>query len=119
MSSGILSAQSTATVALPDATVGVPYSFNFFNQASLVDHVASTGFAAGYYGYSLATGSTFPPGLTADFSAISGTPTQAGKFNFTVDFYFFFHGRRDAETGNKRQSCFLSTWLPTQARRLW
>ena len=90
LSSGILSAQTTATVSLPDATVGIPYSVNFFDQASLVDHVASTGFAAGYYDYSLAFGSTFPAGLTADFSAISGTPSLAGKFNFTVTFSFFF-----------------------------
>ena len=90
LSIGVLGAQTTATVALPDATVGVPYSVNFFDQAELVDHVASTGFAAGNYTYALAPGSTFPAGLTAAFSAISGTPTQAGKYTFSVNFAFLF-----------------------------
>ena len=75
--SGTLHLQSIAT-SLPDATVGVPYSFNVGQGQS--------GIPAGAQ-FSVAVGSSLPPGLMLSASGLlSGTPTQAGNDKFSVSF---------------------------------
>src|SRR6516162_4331172 len=71
--------QSRATIviqpsALPDATVGVPYSAT----------LSATG-GTGQYTFSIASGA-LPTGLTFSTTTrlISGTPTTAGNFAFTI-----------------------------------
>jgi hypothetical protein len=60
---------------LPHGKVGVAYSAT----------LTATGGLGAPYEFSLASGSALPPGLTLDSSgAISGAPTQAGTFTFTV-----------------------------------
>jgi hypothetical protein len=65
---------AVSTTSLPDATVGAPYS----------QTVSGTG-GKGPYTWSVVTGS-LPPGLTLDTGTgeVSGTPTTAGSFPFTV-----------------------------------
>lgn len=61
------------TASLPDATVGTPYN------ATLT---ATGGLAP--YTWSVISGA-LPPGLSLDSAGnITGTPTAAGTFNFTV-----------------------------------
>jgi len=61
----------TTSTQLPDATVGVPYSMTL-GQGS---------------GFQLTAGASLPPGLTLSSSGLlSGTPTQAGQYIFSVDF---------------------------------
>jgi hypothetical protein len=68
---------SITTTTLPNGTINSPY-----NQT-----VSATG-GTPPYTFSLASGSTLPPGLNLTTSnnqgVISGTPTTAGTFNFTV-----------------------------------
>ena len=70
---------STMSGALADATVGIDYSVS----------LEAVGGQAGGYQWSLAAGSSLPPGLSIDASGtpdteISGVATQVGTFNFTV-----------------------------------
>jgi predicted extracellular nuclease len=58
---------------LPSGTVGVPYSVTF---------TASGGSGSGYT--FAQTAGTLPPGLTLSGAVLSGTPTTAGPFNFTI-----------------------------------
>src|SRR5947209_3461582 len=64
----------SARASLPTATVGTHYS-----------EVVSVWGAASPYSFSLAQG-MLPPGLVlaSQTGSISGTPTQAGTFSFTV-----------------------------------
>ncbi|MEP7340229.1 MAG: putative Ig domain-containing protein, partial [Acidobacteriota bacterium] len=59
--------------SLPNATVGTPYSQPF----------SALGGAAPY-SFSLNAGDSLPPGLTIVNGALTGTPTQAGAYNFTI-----------------------------------
>ncbi len=65
----------TTTSPLPGGAEGVPYSLNF----------TAVGGATPYT-WSLANGSTLPPGLllNANTGLLSGTPTSIGNFAFTV-----------------------------------
>lgn len=63
---------SPAAGALPGATVGAAYSQSF-----------TAGAATAPYNYSLTAGA-LPPGLTLTGDTLSGTPTAAGTFNFTI-----------------------------------
>jgi len=70
---------STMAGPLDDATVGIDYSVS----------LEAVGGQAGGYQWSLAQGSSLPPGLSIDASGtpdteISGIPGQVGTFNFTV-----------------------------------
>src|SRR5579864_1144106 len=87
LSASVLKAQ-TDTHQLPDAMVGVPYSFDFgqFIDPYLSQIPADIGFS---FSFTLADG-TLPPGLTIASNAISVTPTQAGTYNFDVNFGFSF-----------------------------
>lgn len=65
---------SISTGAIPPATVGTPYSFDF----------AMSGTLSGDAQWSIASGS-LPDGLTMDSDgSITGTPTVAGSTSFTV-----------------------------------
>jgi trimeric autotransporter adhesin len=66
------------------AVVGVPYSFDFGNFISPYISQAPPGF---FYSFTL-TGGILPPGLTLINSEITGTPTEAGNYAFTVGFAF-------------------------------
>jgi hypothetical protein len=72
------------TTSLPGGTVGVPYSQTL---------TASGGTSP--YTWSLASG-TLPAGLTRSGATISGTPTTAGTYSFTV-------GVTDAASGTDTQ----------------
>jgi uncharacterized repeat protein (TIGR03803 family) len=63
------------TSSLPGATVGGPYTVT----------VSATG-AVPPYNWSIAPGSSLPPGLSlgASSGAITGFPTQSGTFNFVI-----------------------------------
>lgn len=64
----------STTGSLDDAVAGTPY----------VDTLMATG-GTGPYGFALKPGSSLPPGLVlSPTGEISGTPTAAGTFNFTV-----------------------------------
>jgi len=68
-------AVAIATTALPSGGFGVPYSFV----------LSATGGASPYV-WSLAAGSTLPPGLSLTSGGLlSGAPTQLGSFAFTVN----------------------------------
>ncbi len=76
--SGNVDAQISLTATLPDAMVGVPYSFNVGQGQS--------GIPAGAQ-FSTAAGSSLPSGLTLSASGLlSGTPTQAGNDKFSLSF---------------------------------
>jgi hypothetical protein len=61
------------TQSLPNGTVGTPYS-------------ASVNATGGLAPYNFSASGSFPPGLSLNSAggSITGTPTQAGSFNFTV-----------------------------------
>lgn len=76
--SGNVDAQISLTATLPDAMVGVPYSVNVGQGQSGVPAGAQ---------FSVAAGSSLPPGLTLSASGLlSGTPTQAGNDKFSLTF---------------------------------
>jgi putative Ig domain-containing protein len=67
------------TSTMPTGTVGVPYSHDLIAQGG-----------APPYTWSIFANDPLPPGLTLGTTApdfnnvLTGTPTQAGTFNFTV-----------------------------------
>ena len=64
----------TTTTPLPAAMVGQTYSVTF----------AATG-GVGSYTWSVASGSTLPAGLTLSLGGVlSGTPTTAGSYTFSI-----------------------------------
>jgi hypothetical protein len=73
--------QDNVTGGCPSGTVGVPYEQNFFAQGGVKPWI-----------WSRASGS-FPPGLALHTvngpddrdSVLSGTPTRAGRFTFTME----------------------------------
>lgn len=85
-SSGALKAQIT-----PDqfqATVGVPYSFDLAEALGLnqIPAILPPDFS---FSYTFTAAGDLPPGLTVSPAGlISGTPTQAGTFEYTVNFNF-------------------------------
>ena len=75
--SGTIQLQSITT-SLPDAMVGVPYSINVGQGLSQLPAGAQFG---------VAEASNLPPGLTLSASgSLSGTPTQAGNYMFSLTF---------------------------------
>ncbi|HLK17995.1 MAG TPA: hypothetical protein VKT81_03530 [Bryobacteraceae bacterium] len=76
--SGNVDVQLSLTATLPDATVGVPYSVNVAQGQIGIPQGAQ---------FSIAAGSSLPPGLTlASSGLLSGTPTQAGDDKFSITF---------------------------------
>src|SRR6202162_1172368 len=70
------------------ATVGVPYSYDYAAAIGITElpSILPDGFT---FTYSFSGGSNLPPGLTVSSSGlISGIPTQAGEFLFTLNFNF-------------------------------
>jgi hypothetical protein len=59
--------------SLPNATVGTPYSQPFSALGGATP-----------YSFNLNAGDSLPPGLAIVNGALSGTPTQAGTYNFTI-----------------------------------
>ena len=65
-------------IPLPDAMVGVPYSINVGQGISQIP-------AGGQF--EVSAGASLPPGLTVSASGLlSGTPTQAGNYSFSLTF---------------------------------
>jgi hypothetical protein len=62
---------SISPASLPNATVGLPYATSF-------------GGAGGEAPYTLSENGQLPSGMSFAAGALSGTPTQAGSFTFTV-----------------------------------
>ncbi len=90
----VLSISSVAT--LPVASTGVNYSFAFVAQGGTL----------GPYTFSLATGSTTPPGLSLTSAGVlQGIPNGAGTWNFTVL-------ANDSVSPAARQTATLVTYLP-------
>jgi uncharacterized protein (TIGR03437 family) len=80
LSVGVLGAQ---TYPLPGGMVGVPYSIDFGQGLSQIP--AETGISL-TYSFAVAGGG-LPPGLTlSDSGLLSGTPTTAGPYTFTINF---------------------------------
>ncbi|MCL4784394.1 MAG: putative Ig domain-containing protein [Bryobacterales bacterium] len=84
--------QQTATSAVISITISNP-PLQVVTQSPLPGGTAGTAYTPtftasggddGPYTRSLASGSTLPAGLTLSDGVISGTPTQAGVFSFTV-----------------------------------
>ncbi len=90
-----------ATTSLPNGVVGQNYS----QELSTADQRSGT--------WTISTGS-LPPGLTLTGSAISGTPTAAGKSDFTVTFTDSGGQTAQAEL-SITVTAFPSTWTATQA----
>jgi hypothetical protein len=70
----VAKALQVVTTSLPKATVGTPYS----------ERLSATGGADLHYTWTLTKGS-LPPGLTLSRDGVlSGTPTKAGSYTFTI-----------------------------------
>src|SRR6266568_3059036 len=87
--SGSLQAQFTDP---KPAAVGVPYTFDAVS--ALVTELNSISSLAGpdfSFSYSFAVSGNAPPGLSLGSNGvISGTPTTAGQFDFTINLHFTF-----------------------------
>lgn len=85
VSSGALKAQ------IPDqfqATVGIPYSFDYAEAIGLnqIPAILPADFS---FSYTFTAASDLPPGLTVSAGGLlSGTPTQAGNFQYSINFTF-------------------------------
>jgi uncharacterized protein (TIGR03437 family) len=81
--------------SFPDATVGVPYSFDFGEFFGLSGLPATPGVDFSF-SFTLAGGS-LPPGISLTSTGLlSGTPTTAGPFQFTINLHF--HEAADGQT---------------------
>ena len=71
---------------LPAGTVGTPYAFSYLNPASGVTYNNTFSGAGGLppYSFTVATGSTLPPGLVLANGVLSGTPLAQGAYSFTI-----------------------------------
>jgi uncharacterized protein (TIGR03437 family) len=88
LSVGVLGAQ---TYPLPDGTIGVPYSIDFGQGLSELASELSTLGSGIEFSYSFAASGDLPPGLALTASGLlSGTPTAAGPFTFTISITFNF-----------------------------
>ena len=89
-SSAALHAQAGFGAPLPDASVGVAYSFDF--GAALTQLIGPIPPDAGVtlsFTFAPSAGSSLPPGLTLQSNGLlSGTPTTAGPFQFSIDITF-------------------------------
>ena len=71
------------------ATVGVPYSFDF-GQVFGLQQIPPTEGVSFTYSFTLA-GGNLPPGISLSASGLlSGTPTTAGQYSFTITLHFAF-----------------------------
>ena len=68
---------------LPNATVGVPYSLDFLGDLSQLQTIFNQAGIEFSLTFSVTSGA-LPPGLTLSNGAISGTPSAAGTYSFTI-----------------------------------
>jgi len=82
-----LHAQAGFGEPLPDASVGVPYSFDFGAALSmLIGPIPPDAGVTLTFSFGVTAGSTLPPGLTMQSNGLlSGTPTTAGPYAFSID----------------------------------
>lgn len=96
-SSGALMAQMSDQST---ATVGVPFSFDYADAIG-INQIPPTLPADFGFNYSFTADSALPPGLTLSAAGVlSGTPTQAGAFQYSISFGFTvsYMGFSDSET---------------------
>ena len=87
------------TEALPQATIGEPFSFTLMGTGEAVTYAITAG--------------TLPPGiLLTTAGVISGTPTTAGTFNFTVT------KTNSGQSDARAYSIFVQIAAPTLASTL-
>jgi uncharacterized protein (TIGR03437 family) len=104
---GVLSAQG---LVLPNAMVGVPYTYDYFSTSESQQILAELQAAQAQlqqegitltFSFSVTAG-TLPPGLSVanGFFSVSGTPTTPGTYNFTASFNFqlSFNGQTESES---------------------
>jgi trimeric autotransporter adhesin len=88
--SAALHAQAGFGEPLPDASVGVPYSFDF--GAALMALIGTIPPDAGVtftFSFGVTGGAGLPPGLSLQSDGLlSGTPTTAGPYTFSIDIGF-------------------------------
>ena len=94
-------------VAPPDLQCGACGSGNKAYKGTAYSAALSVNGGVGPYTYSLASGSTLPPGLTlnAVTGVVSGTPTTVGTFSFTTKVV-------DANGASDTATCTLVVSLP-------
>lgn len=110
---GVLSPGLSITSGFPDATVGQPYN-----------HTATAGGAAGPFTWTLTPDLTAIPGLTfTSAGVLSGTPTTAGVYTFTLGVTATSDPDSGPQTVYQRGSLTVSTpkvsiATPTQSTQL-
>ena len=92
---GVLSAQG---LTLPNGTVGVPYTYDYFSASEsqqILSELTAAQQELAQEGITLTfsfsvTAGTLPPGLSVanGFFSVAGTPTTPGTYNFTASFNF-------------------------------
>jgi uncharacterized protein (TIGR03437 family) len=85
-----LNAQVPPNFTPPDGTVGVPYFFAAdFGLIQALRDCAAQASAGETCTFDVSTKGTLPPGLSVDSNAaVSGTPTTAGDYSFTVNTHY-------------------------------
>ena len=82
---GALHAQAGFGAPLPDASVGVPYSFDFGAALTQLIGPIPPDITLTFT-FTPSAGSSLPPGLTLQSNGLlSGTPTTNGSFQFSID----------------------------------
>jgi hypothetical protein len=76
----------TFPASLPPGTVGAPYAFAYVNPSSGLAYTNTFSGAGGQppYTFSLASGSSLPPGLSLANGVLSGAPAATGSFGFSL-----------------------------------
>jgi len=88
---GVLSAQFGGPASATEAVVGVPYTYDAtFGLAEILATIPSEPGFEFSYSFTLGSGQ-LPPGLSFKSSGlVSGTPTTAGRYDFTINFSYRF-----------------------------